>query len=328
MSMLLFSIFICLLSYSLGQSLPNNPFLYPEKCGRNDLPSAICDENNHLKGWEKDIIDGSLHSLTHLAKGAIAIIDYNITDASFNESQATETMASDIYNAWGMGHNTEDRAFLMLVSIGDRTAAISMSNGLTKYITKDELASIMNNVRTKVKNEEYKQAMLLAVLEIKLLLSLAADNPLMTWNNNNIFADADVVPSPQTEITVPSDDDGDMDGSNPPPNDEKLDHIPSSNNEGVHDDRTVAAVAPTAAIVANTVNKEVSTFQAMLHRPTTHRVLSLSVLFPLAALAGRSWYRRLEGNLVLQVIPLPRRYTHLIPLTIITITTITITQID
>ena len=219
-------------------------------------------------------------------------------------------MANDIYNAWGLGHNTEDRAFLMLVSIGDRTAAISLGNGLTKYITQEEFTSIMSNVRTKVKNEEYKQAVLLAVLEIKLLLSLAADNPLMTWNNNNNIADADAdLPPPQpTEITVPSN--GDMGGSfSPPPKNELFDDKPSSNNEGGHADRTATAAATATAVTAtvvNTINTEMSAFKAMLQRPTTHRIVSLSLLVPLAALAGRSWYHRLEGDLALQVItPLP-----------------------
>ena len=167
-----------------------SPFEYPERCGRDDVPrSAICDPSDRLKRSEKDIIEGSLNSLAHLGQGAIAVIDkLNRTEALQNETiaSATEIVAKATYTAWGIGRGADDRGFLVFLSLGDRTVYISIGSGLEKYVAQDDLTSIISNMKVKLRSGEFSQAILVAVLEIKLLLSLSAADPLQVWNAGHV----------------------------------------------------------------------------------------------------------------------------------------------
>jgi len=211
-----------------------SPFVNPKQCGRPDVSrSAICDPHLYIPQHEKDILEGSLNSLAHLGQGAVAVVDkLSRTAALQNETvaSATEAVAKATYTAWGVGRGADDKGFLVFLSLGDRTVYISIGAGLERHVGPDDLTSIISNMKVKLRSGEYGQAILVAVLEIKLLLSLSADDPAQVWGKGGGGAAVAAVgsagpqhgaPPPPPEIEAAPSSSGffkpDLFGKRPPP---------------------------------------------------------------------------------------------------------------
>ena len=274
-----------------------SPFEHPERCGRDDVPrSAICDPSDRLKRSEKDIIEGSLNSLAHLGQGAIAVVDkLNQTEALQNETiaSATEIVAKATYTAWGIGRGADDRGFLVFLSLGDRTVYISIGSGLEKYVAQDDLTSIISNMKVKLRAGEYSQAILVAVLEIKLLLSLSTADPLQVWNAGHVNR------GEANEQLLAASSTSKGSGFFPPdmfnPNKQKpanFDDRDRRRNRGIPPSSTVTAGF---AKMGQNGAKTFSGFQMGLQR-----LGGITLLIPLAALMGKVAYNQLEGKLAFE----------------------------
>ena len=201
-----------------------SPFVHPRQCGRPDVSrSAICDPHLYLPPHEKDILEGSLNSLAHLGQGAVAVVDkLFIADHNETVASATEAVAKATYTAWGVGRGADDKGFLVFLSLGDRTVYISIGAGLERRVGQDDLTSIISNMKVKLRSGEYGQAILVAVLEIKLLLSLSEDDPAQVWGAGGMAVVGEgkgkKPPPPQLEVSPSS---GffppDLFGKRPPP---------------------------------------------------------------------------------------------------------------
>ena len=288
----------CLLAKNELILLPS-PFEHPERCGRDDVPrSAICDPSDRLKRSEKDIIEGSLNSLAHLGQGAIAVIDkLNRTEALQNETiaSATEIVAKATYTAWGIGRGADDRGFLVFLSLGDRTVYISIGSGLEKYVAQDDLTSIISNMKVKLRNGEYSQAILVAVLEIKLLLSLSTADPLQVWNAGHVNR------GEANDQLLASSSSSKGSGFFPPdmfnPNKQKPgghgnDRDRRMNHRGIPPSSTVTAG------FAKMGQHGAKTFSGI--QLGIQRLGGFSLLIPLAVLMGKGAFHQLEGKLAFE----------------------------
>lgn len=296
---------VAVVNDSEGQLLPS-PFEHPDQCGRyGKLRSAVCDPENQLSWTEKDIIEGSLNSLAHLSQGAVAIGNLNVsstisrnTATTINKSPSdsndsltdiTARVARATYEAWGIGRGTvDDRGFLIFLSLRDRTVYIAIGEGLEKTVPRDELTSIVSNMKVKLRSGEHAQAIVVAILEIKLLLSLSSEDPSQMWNSgsgssNDSGGEEYEVTSSPTSAPGP--------GSHPPdtPGDRKTRPPPADDTWGGRHHAASAAYNNKDGALSSTKAAEKVRFGK-----------SWPLLFPVAVLFGQAIFHRLEGNLALE----------------------------
>ena len=279
-------------------SLLPSPFEHPNQCGRDEVPrSAICDPQYRLKRSEKDIIEGSLNSLAHLGQGAVAIVEkLNRTEALQNETiaSATEIVAKATYSSWGIGRGADDRGFLVFLSLGDRTVYISIGAGLEKFVAQDDLTSIITNMKVKLRSGEYSQAILVAVLEIKLLLSLSAEDPLKVWNAGKTDSSNDLQVTSSTSKGSGFFPPDLFQRKQPPPS-------PSSNGQTKRGKTGKTGMPPPSSVTSADfakMGRHGARFQGVMGK--IQRFGTMSLWIPLIGIAGMGAAHHLEGKLAMQ----------------------------
>jgi len=196
---------------SAGAHVLPSPFEQPERCRPQGssaaaaaaaavVAAAVCDPWMFLPAHERDIIEESLGAMaaTQLAQGAVAIVDTLGHDDGPTPAEAAARAAKATYAAWGVGQRAvNDTGFLVFVSVSDRRCYIAVGEGLEAALPPHELAAIADGVKAALRAGTYGQAILVAVLEIKLLLALVAEEPSKAWN-------AGTLPPPEQLVVVHS----------------------------------------------------------------------------------------------------------------------------
>lgn len=106
-------------------------------------PSMVLDEANKLSpAIEAQISAALLQYEQDSAEGievAVAIIESL-------EGESVETVAEQIFNAWGVGRRDQDNGVLLLVAIDDRAMRIEVGYGLEHRLTDAESGRILDQV--------------------------------------------------------------------------------------------------------------------------------------------------------------------------------------
>ena len=148
-------------------------------CGRGLQKSNICDPDNMLTDEEGDAIEGRLNfiheehtmSCGTEARGvqmSVALMKNMDTKGGLDSA---EVFARHLHHKWGIGYSECDNGIMLLVAVENREVFISTGQGAREVVTDEAVQTIIENMRSHLRNEDYGQAVLGAVGDVHLQLS-------------------------------------------------------------------------------------------------------------------------------------------------------------
>jgi uncharacterized membrane protein YgcG len=148
-------------------------------CGRGLHKSNICDPDNMLTAEEGDAIEGRLNFIheEHTTpcgteprgvQMSVALMKNMDTKGGLDSA---EVFARYLHHKWGIGYSECDNGIMLLVAVENREVYISTGKGARKVVTDEAVQTIIENMRSHLRNEKYGQAVLGAVGDVHLQLA-------------------------------------------------------------------------------------------------------------------------------------------------------------
>lgn len=150
------------------ENLPN-PKTNPADAGRHAVSgSNICDPDGILSQNSQDTLEGYIKRSDHetaviiIAKMARAHCADSLTAAD-----AAERFAIAIHDKWGVGGADSNDGVVLFLSVHDRVIHVSVGSGLTDRLNAAAITSIIDGMKSDLKNRDYGAGLEYAVLSIE-----------------------------------------------------------------------------------------------------------------------------------------------------------------
>ena len=149
------------------------------QCGRDWQKSNICDPDNMLTDEEGDAIEGRLNFIheehttpcgteSRGVQMSVALMKNMDTKGGLDSA---EVFARHLHHKWGIGYSECNNGILLLVAVENREVYISTGQGAREIVTDEAVETIIENMRSHLRNKDYGQAVLGAVGDVHLQLA-------------------------------------------------------------------------------------------------------------------------------------------------------------
>jgi len=158
-------------------------------CGREWQKSNICDPDHILTDEEGDAIEGRLNFIheehtmpcgteSRGVQMSVALMKNMDTKGGLDSA---EVFARHLHDKWGVGYSGCDNGILLLVAVENREVYISTGQGAREVVTDEAVQTIIENMRSRLRNEDYGQAVLGAVGDVHLQLAGKLPESSSSW---------------------------------------------------------------------------------------------------------------------------------------------------
>jgi len=174
-----------------------NPYEHPQSCGLPEgQPGPLCDPDHILsnRGQQKILnVFEAIQKKTQLecADGrmrgfqpALAVVQrMSKQDWVDDDKGATaREFATQLGNTWGVGDKGCNNGIMVFISIGDRYAYIKTAKAAKTLLTDNMAATVVDNMKSLLREEDYDRALLLGFLQIYDALQGRPPKPQWSWH--------------------------------------------------------------------------------------------------------------------------------------------------